>query len=92
MDLFAIIGLILIRVSRVRPKPRQKAAQRDNAGMQDLMEICCLWAHVEADLLSYIGKGPEFDKVAGMWEQGCLGYFKFISTYSWAYQKETTAI
>jgi hypothetical protein len=54
-------------------KPCQKAAQRDNTGMQDLMEISCLWCHIEADLKAYIGTCADFEKIAGMWEQGCLG-------------------
>ena len=53
-------------------KTWQKAAQRDNAGMQELLEISCLWWHLEDDLVSYIGKGSEYDKIVGMWEQGCL--------------------
>ena len=53
-------------------EPCQKAAQRSLTEMQDLLETCCLWTHIEGDLISYIGKGSEYDRVAGMWEQGRL--------------------
>lgn len=56
----------------------EKAAQRDLAAMQDLLEICCLWNHIEGDLYGYIGKGPEYDKITGMWESGNLGKIRRI--------------
>jgi hypothetical protein len=47
--------------------------------MQDLLEICSLWCHVVDDLKSYIGKGPELDKIEGMWEQGCLDWVDLVN-------------
>ncbi|CAK9074707.1 unnamed protein product [Durusdinium trenchii] len=58
------------RDSAVKQKARKFQAALTE--MQDLLETCCLWTHIEGDLISYIGKGSEYDRVAGMWEQGRL--------------------
>ena len=52
--------------------------KEDSAGMQDLLEICCLWVHIRADMASYFGKGPELEKIHEMFVNGFLVWLKMF--------------
>lgn len=56
-------------------------AQRDTAGLQDLLEVCALWSQIEPDLHTYFGKGAELDKITAMWTQGIPGFQYYSSEY-----------
>ncbi|CAJ1375536.1 unnamed protein product [Effrenium voratum] len=47
-------------------------AQRDAAGMAELLEVCCLWHSTWATLQTYIGAGDALEKIDAMWKQGML--------------------
>ena len=48
-------------------------AQRDQAGMVDLLQICCLMTHVWPKLEAYLGAGKVLDNIKDQWVIGNLG-------------------
>ena len=53
--------------------PCQKLAQRDQSGMQELLQICCLMNYVWPKVQNHIGKGKLLDDIMDQWKLGCLG-------------------
>lgn len=54
--------------------PWQKLAQRDQSGMVDLLQICCLMCYVWPKLEAYLGAGKLLDNIMEQWKLGNLGW------------------
>ena len=60
--------------------PCQKMAQRDQAGMVELLQNCCLMNHVWPLLQGYLGQGTELNSIMAQWKLGNLGCTGFAKT------------
>lgn len=54
-------------------KSCQKLAQRDQAAMVELLQICCLMESVWNQIQSYLGQGKLVDGIMDQWGMGMLG-------------------
>jgi hypothetical protein len=60
-------------VFKIDSSPWQKMAQRDQNGMIDLLQICCLMCYVWPKLAAYLGAGKLLNNVMEQWKLGNLG-------------------
>ena len=70
--------------------PCQKMSQRDQAGMLELLQNCCLMNHIWPLLQGYLGEGKELENIMAQWRLGnlgCAGFAKISKrVYFWNFR------